>query len=153
MLWKRLLLLKTVLAAAEEEVNATRDLKDTGDRNYRDAVTRYKKMETERNNFQRMMDKAAEETRLAKMEAQKEREEARHVRRRLTFYMRNQHKQDGSATSGGIPFHTLESLALSPTILSLTAGRKSAMHLIGIIQCLPYQTWKASLVMNHLKSY
>jgi chromosome segregation ATPase len=110
--------LENRLAAAEEEANATRELKDTGDRNYRDAINRYKKMEAERNNFQRMMDKAAEETRLAKMEAQREREEARHVRRRLTFYMRNQHKQDG----GGVPLHTLESLALSPTILSLTAG-------------------------------
>lgn len=53
-----------------------------------------KKLERERNEFQRKFDKAIEETRMAKAEAQKEREEAKHVRRRLTSYLQN--KEDGA---------------------------------------------------------
>jgi chromosome segregation ATPase len=81
------------LSEAQEKVNFASHKQDSGDRNYRDAVMRYKKMEQERNHFQRMLDKAKEEARKAKAEAQKEREEAKQVRRRLTQYLQNKHKK------------------------------------------------------------
>lgn len=87
------------LSDAQERINAASQKQGSGDRNYRDAVMRYKKMEQERNHFQRMLDKAKEETRKAKSEAQKEREEAKHVRRRLTLYLQNKHNK-GDAVLG-----------------------------------------------------
>lgn len=77
------------LSAAQEKVETRSHMQESGDRNYRDAVMRYKKMERERNHFQRLLDKAKDEARRAKAAAQKDREEAKHVRRRLTFYMQN----------------------------------------------------------------
>ncbi|KAL3909786.1 MAG: hypothetical protein SGILL_007946, partial [Bacillariaceae sp.] len=55
------------------------------------------KMEQERNQFQILLDKAKEETRKAKATAQKEREEAKHVRRRLTLYLQNKQSKGSGA--------------------------------------------------------
>ncbi|KAG7341542.1 hypothetical protein IV203_023494 [Nitzschia inconspicua] len=96
------------LSAAQDKVNAASNKQDSGDRNYRDAVMRYKKMEQERNHFQRLLDKAKEDTRNAKAEAQREREEAKHVRRRLTLYLQNKHVNGGN----------ISAMSLSPKISS-----------------------------------
>jgi hypothetical protein len=93
----KIAVLEDCSSKAQGQVNLTSTKNDSNDRNYRDAVNRYKKMENERNHFQLLLDKAKEETRRAKSEAQKEREEAKHVRRRLTSYLQNKYK-NGTGT-------------------------------------------------------
>merc|ERR1712119_240045 len=86
---KKIDFLERNLEWAEKAAMTAHGLKNSGNRNYRDAINRLKKMEKERNEYQRKLDKALEETRVAKMEARKEREEAKHVRRRLTSLLQS----------------------------------------------------------------
>lgn len=93
---EKIAMLEGLLQKAEREADKACVMRDSGDRIFRDAVARAKKLEHERNQFQVLLDKAREDTRKAKIEAQKDREEAKHVRRRLTAYMQKAEQQGGS---------------------------------------------------------
>jgi len=57
-----------------------------GERQLHPAINRYKTIERERNEFEQQLKKALEETRLARLEVEKEREASKEVRRRLAAY-------------------------------------------------------------------
>jgi len=61
-----------------------------------DTMTRFKKMESERNDFQQKLDQALEETRLAKEQVQKEKDESKQICRQLKTLM--QHRDDETAS-------------------------------------------------------
>ena len=65
-----------------------------------DNMTRFKKMESERNDFQQKLDQALEETRLAKEQVQKERDESKQIRRRLKTLMQHRDDETASLESG-----------------------------------------------------
>ena len=77
---KKINILETNLLSVHGLSKNNRDQK-----NYCDTINRYKKIEMERNDFQRKLNKALEETRIAKMETKNVREEAKHVRKQLTL--------------------------------------------------------------------
>ena len=87
---KKINILETNLLSVHGLSKNNRDQK-----NYCDTINRYKKIEMERNDFQRKLNKALEETRIAKMETKNVREEAKHVRKQLTsFLQKNKNKND-----------------------------------------------------------
>ncbi|OEU07758.1 hypothetical protein FRACYDRAFT_250784 [Fragilariopsis cylindrus CCMP1102] len=87
---KKINILETNLLSVHGLSKNNRDQK-----NYCDTINRYKKFEMERNDFQRKLNKALEETRLAKMETKNVREEAKHARKQLTsFLQKNKNKND-----------------------------------------------------------
>lgn len=124
---ERIASLEARLETAENQADAACHQKDSGDRKFRDAVARSRKLEHERNQFQILLDKAREDTRKAKIEAQKEREEAKHVRRRLTLYMKS--ANGNGSTSPPRPSSTstrpLSIPDLTKTAVSLSAGPSS----------------------------
>ena len=73
--------------------------KELNGRQYQETSTRFKKMERERNDFQRKLDRALEETRLAKQEAQKEKDDSKMVRRQLKALMQNRDDETASLDS------------------------------------------------------
>ena len=89
---KRIEDLETRLIEAGELMLLAKGETKKGDLNYQHAVYRYKEVERERNDFQRKLNKALEETRLANLEAQKEREASKEIRRRLTSYLQKRHE-------------------------------------------------------------
>mmetsp|Transcript_13132 Transcript_13132/g.26326 ORF Transcript_13132/g.26326 Transcript_13132/m.26326 type:complete len:719 (-) Transcript_13132:289-2445(-) len=89
---KRIEELETRLIQAGELMRLAKGENEKGDLNYQHAVYRYREVERERNDFQRKLNKALEETRLANLEAQKEREASKEIRRRLTSYLQKRHE-------------------------------------------------------------
>jgi len=65
-----------------------------------DTITRFKKMESERNDFQQKLDQALEETRLAKEQVQKEKDESKQIRRQLKTLMQHRDDETASIESG-----------------------------------------------------
>lgn len=129
---ERIASLEARLEMAENQADAACHQKDSGDRKFRDAVARSRKLEHERNQFQILLDKAREDTRKAKIEAQKEREEAKHVRRRLTLYMKSANGNGSTSPLRpsstptrqlSIPDLTKAAVSLSADPSSVTFGR------------------------------
>jgi len=90
-----------------KNLEATLMKKEMGNSQYRESIGRFKKLERERNEFQRKLNKAMEETRAAKKEAQKEKGESRQVRRRLKALLQ---KRDDDASESG---HSASSRSVS----------------------------------------
>jgi len=65
-----------------------------------DTMTRFKKMESERNDFQQKLDQALEETRLAKEQVQKEKDESKQICRQLKTLMQHRDDETASIESG-----------------------------------------------------
>jgi chromosome segregation ATPase len=89
---ERIATLERKLDTAAREADAAGDRKDNGDRKLRDAVARYRKLEQEKETMQASVSQVEEELRIAKKDAQRHKEEAKHTRRRLTTYLRKVEK-------------------------------------------------------------
>jgi len=85
-------------AKAQKEIQSLQEslMKKELGKGSNDVITKFKKMERERNDFQRKLDKALEDTRLAKQQVQKEKEDSKQVRRQLKALM--QHRDDETAS-------------------------------------------------------
>jgi hypothetical protein len=99
-------------------------------KNYCDTINRYKKIEMERNNFQRRLNRALEETRIAKMETKNVREEAKHVRKRLTSFLQKKNCKDDDGNNNNSTSNKLPSSSLPlPTWTSTsTMGMKQQQN-------------------------
>jgi DNA repair exonuclease SbcCD ATPase subunit len=83
-----------------EELQESLIKQELGVGQYKDTMTRFKKMERERNDFQRKLDRALEETRLAKQQVQKEKDESKQIRRQLKTLMQHRDDETASLESG-----------------------------------------------------
>jgi len=81
--------LERKLASAELEAEAAEKQKDKGNRKMRDAVATRRKLELEKENLERRVAESEDKLRLMRLETTRHKEEAKHVRRRLTQYMRD----------------------------------------------------------------
>jgi hypothetical protein len=73
---------------AEREIETSRRQKASNDRNLRDSISHYRKLEQEQNTTLAELQAAQENLKKAKMETDRQKEEAKHVRRRLTSSLR-----------------------------------------------------------------
>lgn len=89
-------------AKAQKRIEVLQDSlmkKELGQSQYKETSVMFKKLERERNDFQRKLNRALEETRLAKQQSQKEKEESRMVRRQLRAMMQNRDDETASLES------------------------------------------------------
>jgi len=89
-------------AKAQKRIEVLQDSlmkQELGHSQYQKTSVMFKKLERERNDFQRKLNQALEETRLAKQQAQKEKDESRQVRRQLRAMMQNRDDETASLES------------------------------------------------------
>jgi hypothetical protein len=90
-------------AKAQKQIESLREAlmkNELGENEGKDTMAMFKMIERERDDFQRKFNRAVEETRLAKQQVQKEKEECKRVRRRLKKLQQNRDDETASLESG-----------------------------------------------------
>ena len=118
---EKIVTLERKLAAAEREAEASAKIKELKGRKLRDAIATHRKLEQEKSYMAAIVAAAEDQVRVAKREARRHREEARHTRRRLTTFIRKVDKLESEQQmdSDHIPeFKETKQLAIDTLPLS-----------------------------------